>query len=89
MSDATIAPRRLWKDGLAVVLTFAIVAILNSVVSAAVYLRVLVALYMLPKEAGAEGPRFTWPLVATVLAGVIVLLWLGIVPASLAALGRP
>jgi NADH-quinone oxidoreductase subunit N len=69
--------------------TFAILAILNSVVSAAVYLRVLVALYMLPKETGAQGPRFTWPLLATAAVGVLVLLWLGILPASLAALGRP
>ncbi len=66
----------------------AALAILNSVVSAAVYLRVLVALYMLPKEAGAQGPRFTGPLVATAALSVLVLLWLGLVPTSLAALGH-
>ena len=63
-------------------------AILNSVISAAVYLRVLVALYMLPKETGALGPRFTWPLAATAALGVLALLWLGLLPSSLAALGR-
>jgi NADH-quinone oxidoreductase subunit N len=63
-------------------------AILNSVLSAAVYLRVLVALYMLPKEAGAQGPRFTGPLVATAAVGALVLLWLGLVPTSLAAIGH-
>ncbi len=67
---------------------FATVAILNSIVSAAVYLRVLVALYMLPKEKGAQGPRFTWPLVATAALSVVALLWLGLLPGSLAALGR-
>ena len=68
--------------------TLAVWAILNSIVSAAVYLRVLVALYMLPKEKGAEGPRFTGPLIASALLGVIVLLWLGVLPSSLAALGH-
>ena len=68
--------------------TLAVWAILNSVVSAAVYLRVLVALYMLPKENGAQGPRFTWPLAASAVIGAVLLVWLGLLPASLAALGR-
>lgn len=68
--------------------TLAVWAILNSIVSAAVYLRVLVALYMLPKENGAQGPRFTWPLAASALIGALVLIWLGLLPASLAAFGR-
>ena len=66
--------------------TAAVLAILNSVVSAAVYLRVLVALYMLPKEAGALGPRFTWPLAALAATAALLLLILGVLPSSLAAL---
>jgi NADH-quinone oxidoreductase subunit N len=66
--------------------TAAVIAILNSVVSAAVYLRVLVALYMLPKEAGALGPRFTWPLTAMAAVAAVLLLILGVLPSSLAAL---
>jgi NADH-quinone oxidoreductase subunit N len=67
---------------------WATVAILNSVLSAAVYLRVLIALYMLPKEAGAQGPRFSPSLVAMSALGVVILLWLGLYPASLSALAR-
>jgi NADH-quinone oxidoreductase subunit N len=61
-------------------------AILNSVVSAAVYLRVLVALYMLPKEAGAAGPSFSWPLGLLCATAALALLALGVLPNGLAAL---
>jgi NADH-quinone oxidoreductase subunit N len=68
--------------------TLAAFAILNSVVSAAVYLRVLVALYMLPKDATAKGPRFTAALVATAALCAGLLILLGILPSSLAALAK-
>ncbi len=66
--------------------TAAVIAILNSVVSAAVYLRVLVALYMLPKEARSQAPALGWPLGALALAGAMALLLLGVLPSSLPAL---
>lgn len=67
--------------------TAAIFAILNSVVSAAVYLRVLVHLYMLPKAEGARSPRLGGSLGLLALALAGVLLFLGMFPASLAAFG--
>ncbi len=67
----------------------AVVAILNSVVSAAVYLRVLVALYMLPKSPdGAQGgARLSGTLGFAVVALALALLALGLLPGSLLALG--
>ncbi|HTB22081.1 MAG TPA: NADH-quinone oxidoreductase subunit N [bacterium] len=58
----------------------AAVAILNSVVSAAVYLRVLVALYMLPKTPEGEGGRLTGGLGVATVALALVLLLLGVLP---------
>lgn len=67
--------------------TAAVVAILNSVVSAAVYLRVLVALYMLPKQPQSEAPALGLSLGTVAWAAVALLLVLGVLPASLSALG--
>jgi NADH-quinone oxidoreductase subunit N len=67
--------------------TAAVVAILNSVVSAAVYLRVLVALYMLPKQPQSEAPALGLSLGVVTWASVALLLLLGILPATLTALG--
>jgi NADH-quinone oxidoreductase subunit N len=64
----------------------AVLAILNSVVSAAVYLRVLVALYMLPKEGHAHGPRFTPGLGLMAALAALALLVLGVLPGTLGAL---
>jgi NADH-quinone oxidoreductase subunit N len=64
----------------------AVIAILNSVVSAAVYLRVLVALTMLPKQGSSQAPALGWPLGAVALLGAAALLWLGVLPASLSSL---
>jgi NADH-quinone oxidoreductase subunit N len=66
--------------------TAAVFAILNSVVSAAVYLRVLVALYMLPKQAQSEAPALGLSLGAVAWGAVALLLVLGVLPASLSAL---
>lgn len=64
----------------------AVLAILNSVVSAAVYLRVLVALYMLPKEGAAPGPRFSPGLGLMAALAALALLALGVLPGALGAL---
>jgi NADH-quinone oxidoreductase subunit N len=64
----------------------AAVAILNSVVSAAVYLRVLVALYMLPKTGEDGAARLQGGLGLTCVALALVLLVLGVLPSTLAAL---
>jgi NADH-quinone oxidoreductase subunit N len=64
----------------------AALAILNSVVSAAVYLRVLVALYMLPKEGSASGPRFTPGLGLMAALAAIALLAIGLLPGALGSL---
>jgi NADH-quinone oxidoreductase subunit N len=66
--------------------TLAVVAILNSVVSAAVYLRVLVALYMLPKEPQSQAPAMGLSLGLVAVGGAVLLLFLGVLPASLSAL---
>lgn len=67
-------------------LTLAVVAILNSVVSAAVYLRVLVHLYMLPKGERAQAPALGVPLALIAVVSAVILLVLGVLPASLSAL---
>lgn len=64
----------------------ATLAILNSVVSAAVYLRVLVALYMLPRESSSTAPRFTLPLGLLAAIAALGLLALGVLPAGLGVL---
>jgi NADH-quinone oxidoreductase subunit N len=64
----------------------AVLAILNSVVSAAVYLRVLVSLYMLPKPEGSAGGRLSGGLGLLCLAMVLLLLFVGVFPSTLAAL---
>lgn len=66
--------------------TIAVIAILNSVVSAAVYLRVLVVMYMLPKQERSAAPDLGLSLGLVALFSVVVLLFLGVLPASLAAL---
>lgn len=67
-------------------LTLAVVAILNSVVSAAVYLRVLIHLYMLPKGERSQATVLGLPLGVVAVAGALILLVLGVLPASLSAL---
>lgn len=64
----------------------AVLAILNSVVSAAVYLRVLVALYMLPKTGESAGGRLAGGLGLLTLALALLLLYLGVFPATLVGL---
>jgi len=64
----------------------ATLAILNSVVSGAVYLRVLIALYMLPKNTQREAPRLSGGLGLMIVALALVLLILGVLPSTLAAL---
>lgn len=66
--------------------TVAVAAILNSVVSAAVYLRVLVALYMLPKEQQSQAPALGLPLGTLAMGAALLLLLLGVLPAPLTAL---
>lgn len=66
--------------------TLAVLGVLNGVVSAAVYLRVLVHLYMLPKQGGAQAPALGAPLGALALGLALGLLLLGVLPASLTAL---
>jgi len=65
----------------------AVLAILNSVVSAAVYLRVLVALYMLPRTGTGGGARLSGSLGLATAVLALLLLVLGVLPSSLTALG--
>ncbi len=64
----------------------AIAAILGSVISAAVYLRVLVALYMRPKLKEAATPNWEWSLGLSVALSSLLLIYWGVLPGSLYAL---
>ncbi|MGH7442302.1 MAG: NADH-quinone oxidoreductase subunit N [bacterium] len=66
--------------------TVAVIAILNSVVSAAVYLRVLVAMYMMPKASGVAvptGARLSGGLGFAIMVVALGLLVLGVLPSAL------
>jgi NADH-quinone oxidoreductase subunit N len=66
--------------------TLVVIAVLNSVVSAAYYLRVLVALYMKPKAAAERPLEFKGLLMWGSLACLALILAWGVLPASLMAL---
>jgi NADH-quinone oxidoreductase subunit N len=60
-----------------------VLAVLNSVVSAAYYLRVLVALYMKPRESSHPAPQFSGLLLASSVACTLLILFWGVFPQSL------
>ncbi len=63
--------------------TLVVLAALNSVLSAAYYLRVLVALYMKPKLVGAQQPAYSGLVLLSTLVCVAAVLFWGILPQSL------
>lgn len=63
---------------------FAVLAILGSVISAAVYLRVLVALYMKPQGSRPATPVFGFNLGFVLAVSALMLLIWGVLPGSLA-----
>jgi NADH-quinone oxidoreductase subunit N len=63
-----------------------VLAVLNSVISAAYYLRVLVALYMKPRSSEGAEPAFNGLLLGSSLVCVALILYWGVMPGSLLAL---